>query len=159
MRVKHNLKPIYNSESKILILGSMPSIVSRENNFYYANKQNRFWKVIEILFDKELNTNKEKEEFLLNNKIALWDTINSCEIDSSSDASIKNVKVNDIVSLLKKTSVKCIFCTGKKSYDLFNKYIKVNGPVKYLSSTSSANATKSLEDLVKEYSIIKEYLD
>ena len=158
-RVKHNLKPIYNKDSKVLILGSLPSKVSREEKFYYANKTNRFWCVMEKIFNERLETNCDKEAFLLRNKIALWDTIKSCDISSSSDSSITNVIVNDIDSLIKKSSIKVIFCSGKKSYELFNKYIKVTIPVIYLPSTSSANASFSLEKLVNEYSIILDYLD
>ena len=86
MIVHHTLKPIYNENSKILILGSMPSIISRENNFYYANKTNRFWLIINNIFNTNLNTNEEKENFLLKNNIALFDMIKSCEITGSSDS-------------------------------------------------------------------------
>ncbi len=158
MKVIHNLKPIYNENSKILILGSLPSVVSRENNFYYANKTNRFWKILESVFSIKLNTNEEKEKFLLNNYIALWDVISSCNIKGSSDLSIKNVKVNNIDLIISKSSIKHIFCTGKAAYNLFNKHIKTNIPVSYLSSPSSANAKKSLNDLINEYKVIKKYL-
>ena len=158
-RVYHNLKPIYNKDSKILILGSVPSKVSREEEFYYANKANRFWNVMEKLFNEKLNTNESKQELLFSKNIALWDTIKSCDISASSDSSISNVHVNDINSLIKKTNIKVIFCSGRKSFELFNKYVKVNVPVFYLPSTSSANAGKSLSDLVENYSSILKYLD
>jgi TDG/mug DNA glycosylase family protein len=159
MKVYHTLKPIYNYNSKILILGSMPSIISRENNFYYANKNNRFWTVIEKLFNVKFNNNQEKELFLLNNNIALWDTIESCDIINSQDSSIKNIKVNDINNLISKTNIKYIFCTGKTSYNIFVKYIKTNIQVYYLPSTSSANANYSLEKLLEEYKIIIDCLN
>lgn len=158
MKVKHNLKPIYNSDSKVLILGTMPSVISREKKFYYANPSNRFWKVMESIFDLKLETNKEKEKFLLEKHIALWDVISSCNIDSSSDYSIKNVKVNDINILLKNANIKKVFCTGKKSYELFKKNFK-DIDATYLPSNSSANIKMSLEDLIKKYRIIKDILD
>ena len=91
MKVKHTLKPIYNEQSKVLILGSMPSIISRENNFYYAHKTNRFWKILSILFNTKLKTNTDKENFLLNNNIAIFDMIEECDITGSSDSSVKNI--------------------------------------------------------------------
>ena len=91
MKEIHPLKPIYNDKSKVLILGSFPSVISRENNFYYANPTNRFWKVLESLFNKKLNNNDEKIKILLDNHIALWDVIFSCDIHKSSDSSIKDV--------------------------------------------------------------------
>ena len=157
MKVYHPLNPIYNSESKIIILGSMPSQKSREEGFYYAHKTNRFWPVMEMIFKVKLNSNKEKERFLLKNNIALWDVIKSCDINNSDDRSIKNVLFNDIDSLLNKTNIKYVFCTGKKAYNLFiKKYGYEN--IFCLSSPSSANASKNIYDLVKEYEIIKKYL-
>ena len=146
MIVKHTLKPIYNKYSKILILGSMPSITSRNNNFYYSHKQNRFWPIINILFNVNLNTTEEKQEFLLKNNIALFDMIKECVITNSSDSSIKNIKY--------------IFCEGKLSYNLYKKYYNnLNIDYFYLPSTSSANASYSLDKLVSIYKIIKEKLD
>ena len=159
MLVKHNLKPIYNKYSKILILGSIPSIVSRENNFYYANKQNRFWKIMSTLFGKELDTIDKRIDFLLENNIALFDVIKECEIIGSSDSSISNIIVNDIDSIVKSTNINYIFCTGKTAFNLFNKYFSnLNIKCFYLPSPSSANATYSLDKLVEEYKIITEGL-
>lgn len=158
MKVTHPLAPIYNQDSKILILGSMPSVVSRKENFYYANKSNRFWTIFENLFDTSLKTNQEKKEFLLKQKIALWDVIKECDIISSKDSSIKNVIANDIEGILKNSSIQHIFCTGKTAYQLFLKYVKSDIDVIYLPSPSSANAAFSLEMLQKHYQIIKKYL-
>lgn len=158
MKAIHTLEPIYNQDSKILILGSMPSVVSRKENFYYAHKTNRFWPIMENLFDVSLNNAKEKKSFLQNHKIALWDVIKECDITSSSDASIKNVIVNDIENILENSSVQCIFCTGKAAYQLFLKYFKVDIDVIYLPSPSSANASLTLKDLTNHYQIIKKYL-
>ena len=160
MKVKHTLKPIYNELSKVLILGSMPSAISRENNFYYAHKTNRFWKILSILFNTELKTNTDKENFLLNNNIAIFDMIKECDINGSSDSSIKNIKINNFIPIIKKSNIKYIFCTGKLSYNLYQKYYKdLNLECVYLPSPSSANATYSLEKLLNEYKIIKEKLD
>ena len=160
MLVKHTLKPIFNENSKILILGSIPSVKSRKNNFYYANKQNRFWNIINILFNQNLITNKEKEKFLLNNNIALFDVIQECDINGSSDSSIKNIKVNNIEKIINESKIKYIFLTGKTAYNLYKKYFNnLNIEYYYLPSPSSANASYSLNILVKEYSIIKEKLD
>ncbi len=160
MKVKHTLKPIYNEQSKVLILGSMPSIISREYNFYYAHKTNRFWKILSILFNTELKTNTDKENFLLNNKIAIFDMIEECDITGSSDSNIKNIKINNLKPIIKNSNIKYIFCTGKLSYNLYQKYYKdLNLECFYLPSPSSANATYSLERLLNEYKIIKEKLD
>ena len=160
MRILHPLKPIYDKESKILILGSFPSIISREKSFYYANTNNRFWPILENIFNTKLLNNEEKETFLINYHIALFDVIKSCEIYNSSDSSIKNIVPNNINTLIKKSNIKYIFVNGKKALELYNKYIYDKTKIKaiYLPSTSSANAKYSYEKLVKEYQIILEYL-
>lgn len=156
MKVIHNIEPIYNKDSKILILGSIPSKKSRENNFYYANPTNRFWKVMATIFNVELKSHNEIKEFLLKNKIAMWDVIESCDIIGSSDASIKNVIVNDMDLIINNSQIKNIYCTGKISYKLFIKYFpQYISMTTLLPSPSSANATYSLERLIKEYEKIK----
>ena len=158
MKVIHPIKPYYNSDSEILILGSMPSIVSREKGFYYMHPQNRFWPILECVFNDTIkdNTIEAKKEFLLKHKIALWDTIKSCEIDKSSDASIKNIQVNNINKLLKETNIKYIYTLGKKSYDLYNKYIYPSTKVAatYLYSTSPANCAISFDKIVDNFKVI-----
>ena len=109
MKINHPLKPIYNNLSKILILGSMPSKKSRELNFYYANPTNRFWKILEIIFKTTLNTQEEKETFLLNSHIALFDVFKSADIIASSDASVKNYKLNNLTDILKSSNIKAIY--------------------------------------------------
>ena len=158
MQVYHELSPIYDVDSKVLILGSMPSVKSREVGFYYAHKTNRFWVILEKLFNVSLNTIEEKKKFLLENHIALWDVFAFCEIDASSDASIKNYQLNDINMILKNAKIKAIFCTGKKSYDTLMKNFKTDIPIIYLPSPSSANAAFSLETLVAKYQVILDYL-
>ena len=159
-KVTLNLKPLYNKYSKILILGSMPSITSRNNNFYYANKYNRFWKIINNLFNTNLTTNIEKINYLLNKNIALYDIIKECTITNSSDSTISNIKLTNIETIIKNTNIKHVFCLGKLTYKLFNKYFSyLNIPYTYLPSPSSANASYSLDKLIEIYSIIKEKLD
>ncbi len=149
----HPLKPIYNKYSKILILGSFPSSTSRKNNFYYAHKSNRFWKIFEVLFNINLKSNLQKKKFLLNNNIALWDVLHSCDIKNSRDSSIKNPIPNDIKTIINKSNIKYLFITGKTAYNLYNKYFKndVNIKAVYLPSPSSANAKYTLDNLVKIY--------
>ncbi len=158
--VIHNLKPIYNEKSKILILGSMPSTISSYENFYYANKKNRFWPIMETLFNMSLATQMQKEKFLLQKNIALWDVIKECDIANSKDSSIKNVIPNNIQELIDHSQIAIIFTTGRVSYNLYNKYLKdqLNIPVIYLPSPSSANANYSLDLLVKKYKIILNFL-
>lgn len=154
--VKHPFAPIYDTNSKILILGSLASAKSREIGYPYANPKNRFWKVMEALFNEEIIDYKK---FLLSKNIALWDVIKSCEIIGSSDASIKNIVVNEIWDILADSNIKHIFTNGKKANEIYHKYIypKTNLKAICLSSTSPANAAKRLEDLIEEYKIILEY--
>lgn len=159
MKLINPLKPIYNKNSKILVLGSFPSIISREESFYYANKQNRFWKIFEIIFNIELNSLNAKLNFLLKNKIALWDVVYSCEIKKSSDSTIKNVFPNNINKIIRNSKIKHIFVTGKTALRYYNKFFKDNNiNVTYLPSPSSANASYSLCKLVEIYKVILVYL-
>jgi TDG/mug DNA glycosylase family protein len=157
MKVTHTLKSIYQKDSQILILGTMPSVISRANNFYYANPSNRFWPTLEAVFEVKLNSKEEKITFLKENKIALWDVIDSCDIDGSSDSSIKNIKLNDIKSLISQTNIKYIFCTGKLAYNLFNKNF-FNENVYYLPNPSGANARENILTLKEKYQILKDCL-
>lgn len=157
MRIEHPIEPVYDSASKILILGSFPSVKSREQCFFYGHKQNRFWKVTAAVFNEELpQTIEEKRAFLLRNQIAVWDVIASCDIVGSSDSSIANVTANDLSRILAAADIRQIFCNGAKSYELYCKYIEpVTGrkAIK-LPSTSPANAAKSQEALVKDWQVI-----
>lgn len=151
MKVEHTFKPIYSKDSKILILGSIPSIISREDNFYYAHPKNRFWKLIsKILNVKEPITIEDKTKLILNNKLAIYDVIKSCEIQGSSDSSIKNVEINDINYIINNSSIEKIIFNGNKAYELYNKYEKNKfSNTKVLPSTSPANARYSFEKLYK----------
>lgn len=163
MSIVHPLKPIYNKDSIVLILGSFPSVISRKNNFYYSNPKNRFWKILGIIFNEEnLTTNEEKIDFLLNNHIALFDVIKSCEINGSSDSSIKNVIPNDINKLIKNSKVKYIFTNGNKAHELYQKYIFKSTKIVdiKLPSTSPANCQKGIEEkLIEHYKKIKAILE
>lgn len=158
MRVNHEFGPYINKDSRILILGSIPSLKSRELGFYYMHPQNRFWKVISEVFGEILpKTLEEKKELLKKHHIALWDVLESCDIEGSSDSSIKNPMVNDIKSLIVNTDIKYIFVTGKKALNLYNKYCLNDVKIEaiYLPSTSGANRQISDEALKREYEIIK----
>ena len=157
--LKHTFDPVFDEESKILILGSFPSVKSRENNFFYGHPQNRFWKVMANVLEWEVPTTiEEKREMLLKNHVAVWDVIASCSIVGSSDTSIKDVVVNDFSKILENSKVERIYVNGGKAYELYHKYAeKVTGikAVK-LPSTSPANAAWSLEKLTKTWKEIIE---
>ncbi|MGN0351719.1 MAG: DNA-deoxyinosine glycosylase [Roseburia sp.] len=148
--VTHTFEPVYDQNSKILVLGSFPSVKSREQQFYYGHPQNRFWKVIAGCFSQEVPTTiEEKKRFLLEQGIALWDVIAECDIAGSSDSSIRNVVPNEMNRILKEADIQAIFANGDKAYQLFLKYCRKEGqpPVYKLPSTSPANAAFRLEKL------------
>lgn len=152
MRQEHTFGPVYNKNSKILILGSFPSVKSRELNFYYGHPQNRFWKLMSKIYNEEIGDEIYlKKQFLLKNNIALWDTLKSCEIKGSSDASITNVEINNIEELIKKSNISKIIFNGKAAYNLFVKNADMtkysNLEIRILPSTSPANAAYSLDKL------------
>lgn len=153
--VYHTLEPIYDENSEILILGSMPSVKSREMGFYYAHPQNRFFKVLSSIYEETLPITKEdKMDFLKRNHIALFDVLKSCEIEGSKDSSIQNIEVNDFEPILKNSKIKKIYTTGKKAYELYEKYCypKTRIHAIYLPSTSMANSGNySLEKLIEVY--------
>ena len=153
----HPLKPIYDRNSKILILGTMPSFKSRENNMYYSHPKNRFWKVLSIIFNEETPiSNNEKVSFLLKHNIALWDVLKSCKIKGSSDSSIKDPIVNDFNHIFNNCNINAVFTTGKKASKL---YKNLTGKESlYLPSTSPANCALSLDNLVECYKTILSYL-
>ncbi len=151
MIVEHTFKPIYGKNSEILILGSIPSIISRENNFYYGNDKNRFWKLISTIFNEEYPvSNEDKKNIILKNNLALFDVVKSCSIKNSSDSSISNVKINDINSIIHNSNIKKIIFNGNKAYELYLKY--ENNKFKNivcLPSTSPANAKYSFDMLLE----------
>lgn len=149
MIVEHTFKPIYDKKSEILILGSIPSIISRENNFYYGNDKNRFWKLISTVFNEEYPvSNEEKKSIILKNNLALFDVVKSCSIKNSSDSSISNVKINDISSIINNSNIKKIIFNGNKAYELYLKYESNKFQnIVCLPSTSPANAKYSFNKL------------
>lgn len=158
MRQNHTFDPVFNKESRVLILGSFPSVKSREIAFYYGNPQNRFWKVLEAIYNEEISNDiEDKKSFLLKHQIALWDVIESCDIKGSSDSSIKDVIPNDLNKILKEAEIKKIYVNGNKAYDLYMQYCykDYNREVFKLPSTSPANATYSLEKLIEIWQVIK----
>ena len=161
--ITHDCIPLFiNEDSHYLILGSLPSVKSREEQFYYAHKRNRFFSVLSDIFNEnEPLTVEEKKLFLKRHKVALYDVIYECDIHKSSDASIKNAKVIDIKDILKKyPSIKVIAINGGKAKSLFDKYLLKLIPseiqIVYLPSTSPANAKMSREELVKAYRVLLE---
>lgn len=156
--VKHPFDPIFDKNSKVLILGSFPSIKSRECNFYYSHTKNRFWEIIAHITNNDLVPIDifQKKFILINNKIALWDVVKSCDIKASIDSSINNVIPNDIDYILQNSLIKQIFANGNKAYDLFKKFFPRHSVIN-LPSTSSANAKYSIDDLINEWKIITKY--
>ena len=153
----HPIPPVFDKDSKVLILGSFPSVKSREEGFFYGHPQNRFWKVIaNICGEKTPLSISDKKALLIRNHIALWDVIGSCEIDGSSDSSIKNVTVNDLSRILETADIQAIYLNGKKAEQLYKKYLyptlKRNGIC--LPSTSPANAAWKLDTLVQAWKVI-----
>ena len=157
--IVHSFEPVYDKASEILILGTLPSVKSRENNFYYGHKQNRFWKVLATLLKEPVpDTIEEKKAMLLAQRNALWDVIQSCDIKGSSDSSIKNVQPTDIGMILEKTNITRIYANGNKAGQLYKRYqFPVTGiEAMVLPSTSPANAAWSLERLCKAWHVILE---
>lgn len=152
--VEHTFEPVYDEWSRILILGTLPSVKSRENQFYYGHPQNRFWKVIAVLTDETVPvTVEEKKELLIRNRIAIWDVIQSCRIIGSSDSSIQDVVVNDFSRILESAKIERIYANGGKAYELYRKYAleQAGREIIKLPSTSPANAGYSLERLCAEW--------
>ena len=155
----HPIDPVFDGNSEILILGSFPSVKSREATFFYGHPQNRFWKVTSSVFDEnEPHTVEEKKVFLLKNHIAVWDVIGSCDIEGSSDASIRNVTVNDLRIILDKADIKSVYVNGKTAYKYYQKYsLPLTGRTAVcLPSTSPANASWDLERLTGAWSCIRQ---
>ncbi|WP_297814073.1 DNA-deoxyinosine glycosylase [uncultured Helicobacter sp.] len=153
--IRHPLEPIKDSNSKILILGSFPSVASREQGFYYSHPRNRFWEVLGRLFQYDTlktRNREEKETFLLAQKIALYDVCIECEITNSSDESIKNPKLAPLESLLQNTQIQHIFTNGKKATQIYQRnFQKIPLPYTYLPSTSPANARYNFDKLCQEW--------
>ncbi len=156
--ILHPIPPFFDKSSKILILGSFPSVKSREQMFFYGHPQNRFWKVIARVFEDEVpETIPEKKAFLAKHHIAVWDVIGSCDIEGSSDSSISNVSANDLSIILENSDVTRIFVNGKTAEKYYKKYTEQKTGIKatYLPSTSPANAAWNLDKLVTAWNEIR----
>lgn len=152
--VVHPFLPVVDGHSRVLILGSLPSVKSRENHFYYGHPQNRFWKVLAGVCQAEVLVSvEEKKAFLLANGIAVWDVIASCRIVGSSDSSIRDVAANDVAGLLQDSRIEAVFCNGAKSWELYHRYCEkaCQREAEKLPSTSPANAAWSPERLIKSW--------
>lgn len=158
--VQHSLEPVFDSKSSILILGTMPSPVSREKGFYYSHPQNRFWQVLSAVFNEDLPyTNEQKTRFVLSHGIALWDVLASCEIDGAEDSSIRKPVANDFSDLLLKTKITAVYTTGDKASSLYRKLCRssIGLDCMQLPSTSPANRGRfPLNTLIEIYSVLRQ---
>lgn len=158
--IEHNIEPVYDKESRVLILGSFPSPKSRAQGFFYGHPQNRMWKVLSAVFEEPVPASiEEKKAFLHRNHIAMWDVLASCEIEGASDTSIKEEKPNCLTPILETADIKAIFTTGSAAAKFFRKYDAENCNVPHfqLKSTSPANASAKLPDLIENYRCIRDY--
>ena len=156
--ITHPFGPLYSGESRVLILGSFPSVKSREQQFFYGHPQNRFWRVLAALYGESVpQTVNEKKALILSHRLALWDSIASCEITGSSDASIRNAVPTDLSTILANSNVTRIFCNGAQSYKIYCKYQLPRTGIEAvkLPSTSPANAAYSLDKLIEAWRIIR----
>lgn len=159
MRASHEFPPVFDNSSEILILGSFPSVKSRQESFFYANPQNRFWKLMaQLLNESTPKDTKDKIVMLKKHKIALWDVIESCDIVGSSDSSISNVVPVDISQILSRANIIKVYANGGKAFELYNKYLypKTKLDITKLPSTSPANAGYSFDKLLSEWKKILE---
>ncbi len=157
MRYQHNIPPVFDENSKVLILGSFPSVKSREAVFFYHHPQNRFWRVLSAVLECPVpQTIDEKRALLMKNGIALWDVISSCEIEGSSDVSISGAVPNDLSLITRETDITHIFTNGNTAHSLYNRFCRETTGIEAikLPSTSPANAGYSLSRLISEWSII-----
>ena len=158
--IRHTFAPVYDENSQILILGTLPSVQSRKQQFYYGHPQNRFWKLLTLLTESDLGrvpqTIEDKKAFLLRNHIAIWDVVAECDILVSSDSSIRNVVPADLSAILGRAPIQRIYANGGKAYELYQKYSyeKTGREIIRLPSTSPANAAFSMERLLEAWSVI-----
>ena len=160
-RQQHPIPPLFDADSRILILGSFPSVTSRKGQFFYHHPQNRFWRVLgAVLGEVVPQTIAEKSDLLHRRHIALWDVIGSCEITGSSDSSIRQVVPNDLSPIFSAAKIRAVFCNGSTSYRYYNRHTRALTGVDavLLPSTSPANAAWNLEQLTNTWLIILPYL-
>ena len=159
--ITHDFRPVYDKESRILMLGTMPSPKSRESGFYYGHPRNRFWKVVSDVCGEDMPLTKEdKIAFALRNRIAVWDVLAGCEIKGADDGSIRNPIANDMARILDHADIRAIFTTGTKATQLYKRFCYPRTGVEAvgLPSTSPANCRMSYEELYRAYSVIAGYL-
>lgn len=151
----HPFPPVYDSSSEVLVLGSFPSVKSREENFYYAHPRNRFWPMLETIYRKEVKTAEEKEALLHQSHIALYDSIYSCRITGSSDSAITDITPASLLPIIQNSKIKRILCNGTKSYDVYMRYCFPETDIEAIRmpSTSPANAQFTLPSLIEEWSL------
>lgn len=155
--IEHSFEPVYDKNSKILILGSFPSLKSREVGFYYGHPQNRFWRLLAKLLNSEIpSTIPDKKELLLNNKIAVYDAVSTAVIKGSLDSNLEVIKPANLNDIISDSNISKIFCNGNKSYIVVTKELKLDA-IK-LPSTSAANARYRLDDLYEAWKIILDFL-
>lgn len=159
-KIIHPLEPVYNERSRFLVLGTIPSPVSREKNFYYSHPQNKFWQVLSAVFDVPIPfTVESKKKLILENNLALWDVLASCQIKGASDTTIREPVANDFSVLLQETSIERIFTTGTQAYKLYTKLCLPDTKIEAISlpSTSAANQGRyPLNKLIKEYMVLRD---
>ncbi len=160
--VLHELPPVFDAHSRVLILGTIPSPKSREQGFYYGHPQNRFWRTLAAVFDEETPaTVEERRTFALRHHVALWDVLASCTIRGAEDASIRDVAANDMNVILSKAKIRAVFTTGAKATQLYRKYCEpaCGVPCIGLPSTSPANCRMKYEELLEQYRRIRGYAE
>lgn len=158
----HSIEPVFDAESRVLILGTMPSPKSREVQFYYGHPQNRFWRVLAAVLGEELPQSvPEKEAMLLRHRIALWDVLAECEITGASDSSIRNPVANDLSVILGHAPVQAVFTTGATAWKLYTRLQKPHTGIEAvrLPSTSPANCAVKMEALTEAYKAILPWLE
>lgn len=154
--VDHPFPPVVDENCRILILGSFPSVKSREDRFFYGHPQNRFWRMVASVFNEDIPTDMPaKKALLLRHHIALWDVIASCEIEGSSDASVKHVVPVDITQVTDAAHIEQVICNGNLAYKLYQRHLESITRIKAvaLPSTSAANASWTLERLISAWRI------
>lgn len=157
--VVHGFAPIYDERSRVLVLGTLPSVKSREENFYYGHARNRFWQVLAAVFDAPVPQSvAEKKELLLGSGVALWDVVGACDIRRSADSTIRNVMPNDPRPILAAAPIRAIYTNGAKAFELYRKHLLPLTGIEAvrLPSTSPANAACGTEALVEAWRVLRE---
>ncbi|MBQ8751824.1 MAG: DNA-deoxyinosine glycosylase [Clostridia bacterium] len=160
--IQHPLAPIWTPESRVLILGTMPSPRSRQEQMYYAHPQNRFWPVLAAVYDEPVpHTGEERCGLLCRHRIAVWDVLARCRIEGAADSSIRDPEPNDIAGLLKNAPIQAVFTTGQTAARLYHRLCEPHTGIEAvaLPSTSPANARRSLADLIAAYAVLRSYTD